>query len=136
MQDDTSVILLASNLSQTAPRTSRFKEFAAKFYKIIENSNFSGILRLVPVYSNREILEGLRQHSARMTVLHFEGRSEKLSGIAQCWKSLQPDWEICQLILADSKVTVCLSLSAVAPQKTSSTPVGYWRACGHNLHHP
>jgi len=83
MQDDTSVILLASNLSQTAPRTSRFKEFAAKFSTIIENSDFNGILRLVQAYSNSEILEDLRRHSARMTVLHFEGRTENYQALLE-----------------------------------------------------
>lgn len=101
MQDDTSVILLASNLSQTAPRTSRFKEFAAKFSTIIENKSLAilcGLFRPIQTVKSSKICADIRQG------WQFSTLKGALKTIRHCSKPPVPaQLEICQLTWADSK---------------------------------
>ena len=86
MQDDSSVILFASNVSTCPSPKTKLRQANSDGSDRGVRTNIRNLFKLVAAYTNLEILAHLREFGARMVVFHFQGSSDS-------WQSLRA---ICQ----------------------------------------
>ena len=79
MQNETSVIIFASNLPPSIKRAVRFKLFYSSYVQQIKQSTSNATLQVISAYSNKDIINALIEHKDRIVIFHFEGRSSNLN---------------------------------------------------------